>query len=106
MEGIFPILGTQVRNVRHRRLFTQAQWAGGRGRDRGRISELERDLAGERWGRDRLTLFAEACDALDVVPVLVPRGQSKKIQAMIAEQGGISPSQPVHSAFEDRKSVV
>src|SRR3546814_3049216 len=89
MEGIFPILGAQLRNWRHRRRFTQPQLAERLGRDRARISELERDLAGERWGRDRLTLFAEACDALDVVPVLVPRGQAKKIQAMIAEQGGI-----------------
>src|SRR3546814_7164629 len=101
MEGIFPILGAQLRNWRHRRRFTQPQLAERLGRDRARISELERDLAGERWGRDRLTLFAEACEALDVVPVLVPRGQAKKIQAKIGAQGGHSPSQPVHSAFDD-----
>lgn len=101
MEGIFPILGVQLRNWRRRRNFTQPQLAHRLGRDRARISELERDLAGERWGRDRLTLFAEACDALDVVPVLVPRGQAKQIQEMVAEKGTTPTSQPVRSAFDD-----
>jgi transcriptional regulator with XRE-family HTH domain len=45
------------------------------GRGKGRVAELERDLALERPIRDRLSVFLDACDVLGVVPVLVPRSR-------------------------------
>ncbi|MCJ8158862.1 helix-turn-helix transcriptional regulator [Sphingomonas sp. LaA6.9] len=71
------------------------------GRDRARISELERDLIGGRWGRDRLTLFAEICDALDLVPVLVPRARANAIRRDIEGMQGIDFSQPASSVFDE-----
>ena len=75
-RAIFPVVGDQLRALRVKRGWSQPALAERVGRNRARISELERDLTNNRLGRDRLTLFAEVCDALDVVPVLVPRARS------------------------------
>lgn len=98
---VFPALGEQLRSWRKRRKLSQPALAQRLGRDRARISELERDLLTSRWGRDRLTLFAELCDALDLAPVLVPRGQAASVRAMIGETGEAAYRKPVTSAFED-----
>lgn len=100
-EDTFRILGDQLRGWRERRRLTQPALAQRLGRDRARISELERDLRSGRWGRDRLTLFAEACDALDVVPVLVPRGRASAIRAMAGAEEGAEFRKPVRSAFDE-----
>ncbi len=101
-DSIFAILGTQLRAWRSKRGLSQPALAQRLGRDRARISELERDLTGERWGRDRLTLFAETCDALNIVPVLVPRGRASEILRMVESPGGsIDIHQPVRSAFDE-----
>lgn len=98
----FTLLGEQLRALREARGFSQPQLAQRVGRDRGRISELERDLLGGRWGRDRLTLFAQVCDALDVVPVLVPRRQVSEVRKMVADPSApIDLHRPVTSAFDD-----
>lgn len=76
---IFSTIGDQLRALRAERGWTQPALAERLGRNRARISELERDLANNRLGRDRLTLFAEICDAFDVVPVLVPKGRGTEI---------------------------
>jgi transcriptional regulator with XRE-family HTH domain len=55
--------------------LNQADLAARVGRAPARISELERDLLTSRLGKDRLTLLAEICDALDLVMVLRPRDQ-------------------------------
>jgi transcriptional regulator with XRE-family HTH domain len=70
---IFPSLGAQLRQARKNRKMTQPDLALRLGRSQARISELERDLLNNRLGRDRLTLLVEVLDALDLVPVLVPR---------------------------------
>ncbi|CAL4869827.1 hypothetical protein MMA231_04119 (plasmid) [Asticcacaulis sp. MM231] len=70
---IFPSLGAQLRQARKNRKMTQPDLALRLGRTQARISELERDLLNNRLGRDRLTLLVEVLDALDLVPVLVPR---------------------------------
>jgi transcriptional regulator with XRE-family HTH domain len=99
---IFATLGEQLRALRTRRSLTQPALAQRLGRDRARISELERDLLGSRWGRDRLTLFAEMCDALDVVPVLVPRAQAAAVRAAVeGQQAAAEPRRPTGSAFDD-----
>lgn len=84
--SIFQMLGEQLRRARLRRQLTQPALAGRLGRDRARISELERDLASNRMGRDRLTLVAEICDALDLVPILVPRGKVDAVRGILDEQ--------------------
>ena len=91
-ESIFHELGRQLKAARARRGLTQPELAARLGRDRARISELERDLVGERLGRDRLTLFAEICDALDLSPVLVPRAQVSVLAAAL--QSTAAPSGP------------
>jgi transcriptional regulator with XRE-family HTH domain len=98
----FPMLGQQLRKWRKARSLTQPALARRLGRDPARISELERDLLGSRWGRDRLTLLAEACDALSVVPVLVPRDQVDKVLEMVAGTAGTGHrARPVTTAFDD-----
>jgi transcriptional regulator with XRE-family HTH domain len=82
-DPIFPALGGQLRRARTDRRLTQPQLAARLGRDRARISELERDLIGNRLGRDRLTLLVEICDALDMVPVLVPRDRAVALRAEV-----------------------
>jgi|APAra7269097635_1048570.scaffolds.fasta_scaffold00044_52 transcriptional regulator with XRE-family HTH domain len=98
---IFNMLGVQLRAARVRRGLSQPELAARLGRDRARISELERDLAGNRWGRDRLTLFAEICDALDMVPVLVPRSRASEIRGLIDETGQVRRVTPVATAFDE-----
>ncbi|WP_048578269.1 helix-turn-helix transcriptional regulator [Sphingobium sp. CFD-2] len=98
---IFSILGDQLRHWRGRRSMSQLGLARRLGRDRARISELERDLIGGRRGRDRLTLFAEICDALDLVPVLVPRAQASAVRNQVEGARGIDFNHPVRSTFEE-----
>lgn len=75
MVPVFVSLGKQLRIARRRRAMSQHDLAYRVGRDKARISELERDLSANRMGRDRLTLLADLCDALDLVPLLVPKGR-------------------------------
>lgn len=99
--NIFSELGSQLRGWREKRAMTQPDLAKRVGRDRARISELERDLISARWGRDRLTLFAEICDALDLVPVLVPRAQASAIRDQVETPVSPNVHQPVRSAFDE-----
>ena len=100
-DDIFLVLGEQLRAWRKRRKLSQPALAQRLGRDRARISELERDLMSARWGRDRLTLFAEICDALDLEPVLVPRSRAQDIRAMIGEKSVPAFREPVRSTFDE-----
>lgn len=83
MASIFQALGRQLKRARKDSGLSQAALAERVGRSFSRVSELERDLAGDRWGRDRLTLFAEICDALDLEPVLVPRSRLNEIEQLL-----------------------
>lgn len=78
---LFVQLGCQLRALRKARSLTQPALAERVGRDRARISELERDLVSGRMGRDRLTLLVELCDALGVVPVLLPPDRAAMLLA-------------------------
>ena len=100
-ENVFFALGKQLRAWRDKREMSQTELAGRLGRDRARISELERDLIGGRWGRDRLTLFAEICDALDLVPVLVPRAQANMVRNQVEGSQSSASRRPISSAFDD-----
>jgi len=99
---IFSTIGEQLRALRAERGWSQPALAERLGRNRARISELERDLANERLGRDRLTLFAEICDALGVVPVLVPSASAEDIRRQVATSPtGSVASAPVRPAFDE-----
>ncbi len=99
---IFSTIGEQLRALRAERGWTQPALAERLGRNRARISELERDLANDRLGRDRLTLFAEICDALGVVPVLVPSARADEIRRQVSTSpNGSSASAPVRPAFDE-----
>ena len=98
---VFSLLGEQLRGWRRRRAMTQPALARRLGRDRARISELERDLICGRWGRDRLTLLAEICDALDLVPVLVPRAQANVIRSQAEGTGDIDFNASLKSPFDE-----
>jgi transcriptional regulator with XRE-family HTH domain len=101
-ETVFNQLGEQLRAARAARGMSQPALAARIGRDRARSSELERDLASNRWGRDRLTLFAEICDAFDVVPVLVPRTEAATVRRMLdGSDADVTSGRPVTSAFDE-----
>ncbi len=74
-SNFLPSMGEAIRAERRRRGLNQADLAARVGRAPARISELERDLQTSRLGKDRLTLLAEICDALDMVMILAPRNQ-------------------------------
>ncbi len=76
-------VGEALRTRRQDRGLSQPELARRLGRARARITELEVDLINGRIGRDRLALLAEACDELDLAPVLVPREQLGAILAQL-----------------------
>ncbi|MGZ2487693.1 transcriptional regulator with XRE-family HTH domain [Rhizobium pisi] len=98
---IFNTLGEQLLAARKRRGLSQPALATRLGRDRARISELERDLATDRLGRDRLTLFAEICDALDLIPVLLPKSRIAEVKARIGDTSAQQNRGTAASAFDE-----
>jgi transcriptional regulator with XRE-family HTH domain len=102
MASVFRTLGEQLKRARKDRAMSQAELARRVGRSVTRVSELERDLNGGRWGRDRLTLFAEICDTLDLEPVLVPRARVGEVGRLLGQSLDSPPAQgPVTSRFDD-----
>lgn len=99
--NVLQTLGEQIKRARKSRQMTQAELAARVGRSMPRISELERDLESNRWGRDRLTLFAEICDALDLFPLLVPRARVPELQTLLDQKGLAASHRAVSSSFDD-----
>jgi transcriptional regulator with XRE-family HTH domain len=97
----FASLGRQIRQARLKADMSQRDLASRVGRNAVRISEFERDLLQERWGRDRLTLLAEICDALALDIVLVPRARAAEIESMVHGTPSSVPPGDVTSAFDD-----
>jgi transcriptional regulator with XRE-family HTH domain len=101
-QAILRNLGLQIKEARAKRKLTQPALAARLGRDRARISELERDLLNERLGRDRLALLLEICDALDLAPMLVPMAMANDVRAILASAPRQpAPSQAPSTAFDD-----
>ncbi len=107
-NDIFQQLGGALKAARRSRGLTQEQLAKRLGREQGRVSELETDLVRGRLGKDRLTLLAEICDALDLVPVLVPRaqagtqaGKDLHVHGSWAHQTHIAPRSTFDEVFVD-----
>jgi len=102
MSIILQTIGSELQRARRARGLSQAELAMRVGRDRARISEFERELAGNRMGRDRLTLFAEICDALDLMPVIAPRTRAAELRSLIEGRGDDRlQSRTVPTAFDD-----
>ena len=100
-RSTFASLGQQIRQERLKAGMTQRELASRVGRNAVRISEFERDLFQERWGRDRLTLLAEVCDALGLDIVLVPRARTGEIESLVRGTPSSMPQGDVTSAFDD-----
>jgi len=90
-DNILGPVGLALRLRRHERNLTQPMLAARVGRSTPRISDLERDLVRGKVGRDRLGLLAEVCDALDLVPILVPR---ERVQAVRRDLEANLPQNP------------
>lgn len=101
-QAILRDLGLQLKEARAKRKLTQVALAARLGRDRARISELERDLLNERHGRDRLALLLEICDALHLTPMLVPAAKASEVRTILAPTPARStlPQAP-STAFDD-----
>lgn len=97
----FASLGRQIRQQRLRAEMSQRDLASRVGRNAVRISEFERDLLQDRWGRDRLTLLVEICDALALDIILVPRARAAEIESLVHGTPSSMPQGDVTSAFED-----
>ena len=97
----FARLGHQIRQERLKADMTQRELASRVGRNAVRISEFERDLLKDRWGRDRLTLLAEICDALGLDIVLVPHASARAIESLVRGSPSSMPQEDVTSAFDD-----
>lgn len=97
----FASLGRQIRQERLKADMSQRDLASRVGRNAVRISEFERDLLQDRWGRDRLTLLVEICDALGLDIVLVPRARAAEIESFVRGTPSSMPQGDVTSAFDD-----
>jgi transcriptional regulator with XRE-family HTH domain len=100
-EDLLPLLGETLRNRRRTRKMTQPMLASRVGRSTPRISDLEKDLLAGRLGKDRLGLLAEVCDALDLIPVLVPREQAQAVRRLLGAGPSPTSGVSVGRAFDD-----
>lgn len=98
---VFQSLGEQLLAARKKRDLSQPALAERLGRNRARISELERDLANNRLGRDRLTLFAELCETLDLVPVLIPKSRMESVRLLVDDMPAPRHSTEVPRVFDE-----
>lgn len=97
----FASLGRQIRQERLKANMSQRDLASRVGRNAVRISEIERDLLRDRWGRDRLTLFVEICDALSLEIVLVPRARAAEIESLVRGTPSSTSQGDVISVFDE-----
>jgi transcriptional regulator with XRE-family HTH domain len=95
------MMGEALRARRQERGLSQSDMAHRLGRSRARITELEIDLLHGRVGRDRLGLLAEACDALDLIPILVPRERAQAVQRLGVHSPGQRIALVTKRAFDD-----
>lgn len=99
--NLYTQMGEALRSRRQARGWSQSDLAGRLGRARARISELEGDLLHARAARDRLNLLVEACDALDLVPILVPRERVPAVEMLLTETPSKKIALTPTRAFDD-----
>lgn len=101
MSNLFALIGEQLLRARREKGLSQAELALRIGRNQARVSELERALKANRMGRDRLTLFADICDALRLVPVLVPRSLEGEVRSLVEGQASEARPGGATRAFDE-----
>jgi len=99
---IFERLADAIKSARLARGLRRADLAARLGRAPARLSEFERDLTNGRLGKDRLTLLVQICDALDLVPVIVPRQRLHEVETLLGTAQTLLPSSaPPKSTFNE-----
>lgn len=101
IRDLLSPLGSALRQRRRERGMTQSQLARRLGRSTPRISELEKELLADRTGRDRLGLLVEICDALDLVPMLVPLERATAISRQLEQSTPDRPATGAGRVFDD-----
>ncbi len=87
-------LGQALADARRAKGLSQRAVARKVGRTQARVAELETSLKSSQPIRDRLSLLVDLCEALGVVPVLVPRSRTLDVRALIGQAGAA----PVHGS--------
>ena len=99
---IFERLADQIATARQARGLRRTELAARIGRSPARLTEFERDLTNGRLGKDRLTLLVQICDALDLVPVIVPRQHLHEVETLLGTNSTLPPvSTPPKSVFSE-----
>ena len=99
---IFERLADQIATARKARGLRRTELAARIGRSPARLTEFERDLTSGRLGKDRLTLLVQICDALDLVPVIVPRQHLHEVETLLGTNSTLPPvSTPPKSVFSE-----
>jgi transcriptional regulator with XRE-family HTH domain len=91
----YPIarsLGAHLVEGRKAKGFSQREIARMVQRSPTRIAELESDLLKERSHRDRLALVIDLCDALDLIPMLVPRSRVGEVDRLLGRGTADAPA--------------
>jgi len=96
-------LAKTFRTTRKQLGFRQADVAARLHRSMGRIAELENDLEQGRCKRDRLQLFLEMADALNLVPVLVPQNRVGEVERILHQsaRGELTKPRSVYEELHD-----
>src|SRR5690606_27448506 len=103
MISIGETLSRAFRTARKQLGFRQADVAASLDRNTGRIAELENDLKQGRSKRDRLQLFLEMADVLNLVPVLVPKHRVGEVHRLLNDQapGELTKQRSVYEELHD-----
>jgi hypothetical protein len=92
----------QLQQIRHGAGLTFAALASAINRPAPRISEFMNSLAQATPHRDRMTTFIDMCEALSVVPVLVPRERLNEIEHLIGRVTVVrSSGAPVQDVYDE-----
>lgn len=102
----YPIarsLGAHLVEGRKAKGFSQREVARIVQRSPTRVAELESDLLKERSHRDRLALVIDLCDALDLIPMLVPRSRAGEVDRLLGRGNADAPAMAgaVRSVYDE-----
>lgn len=103
MISVGATLSQAFRTARKQLGFRQADIAARLDRHTGRIAELENDLEQGRSKRDRLQLFLQMADMLNLVPVLVPKHRVGEVHRLLNDQppGELTKPRSIYEELHD-----
>ena len=104
MISIGKTLAQAFRAARKQYGLRQSDVATRLNRDTGRVAQLENDLEKGRPKRDRLQLFLEMADALNLVPVLVPRNRMGEVNSLLTGTSTSELTKP-RSVYEELHDI-